>query len=57
VVAGSARGNDAAERRAKRLGEGVGVDECEQMIAKYDLNNDRRIDIAEFTKVLEAGIC
>ncbi|RCV38856.1 hypothetical protein SETIT_8G176000v2 [Setaria italica] len=39
------------------LGEGVGVDECEQMIAKYDTNKDRRIDMAEFTKVLEAGIC
>ncbi|CAN6363298.1 unnamed protein product [Urochloa humidicola] len=37
------------------LGEGIGVDECEQMIAKYDTNNDKRIDIAEFTKVLEAG--
>ena len=43
--------------RSLGLGEGVGMDECEQMIAKYDLNNDRRIDIAEFTKVLEAGIC
>ncbi|CAN6372734.1 unnamed protein product [Urochloa humidicola] len=39
------------------LGEGIGVDECEQMIAKYDTNNDKRIDTAEFTKVLEAGFC
>ncbi|CAL4983638.1 unnamed protein product [Urochloa decumbens] len=39
------------------LGEGKGVDECEQMIAKYDTNKDKRIDITEFTKVLEAGFC
>lgn len=39
------------------LGEGLGVDECERMIAKYDTNKDRRIDVAEFTKVLESGIC
>jgi len=39
------------------LGEGVGMDECEQMIAKYDTNKDGRIDVAEFTKVLESGIC
>jgi len=43
--------------RSLGLGEGVGMDECEQMIAKYDVNKDRRIDIAEFTKVLEAGLC
>ncbi|KAJ1255990.1 hypothetical protein BS78_K123100 [Paspalum vaginatum] len=43
--------------RSLGLGEGVGVDECEQMIAKYDTNRDRRIDLAEFTKVLESGIC
>jgi calmodulin len=39
------------------LGDGVGVDECEQMIAKYDTNKDGRIDVAEFTRVLESGIC
>lgn len=39
------------------LGEGVGMDECGQMIAKYDTNKDGRIDAAEFTKVLESGIC
>jgi len=38
------------------LGEGVGMDDCEQMIAKYDMNKDRRIDVSEFTKVLESGI-
>ena len=27
------------------LGEGVGMDECEQMIAKYDTNKDGRIDV------------
>ncbi|AQK49194.1 putative calcium-binding protein CML45 [Zea mays] len=40
------------------LREGLGMDECEQMIAKYDTNKDGRIDVAEFTRVLEsAGIC
>ncbi|KAF8673201.1 hypothetical protein HU200_048751 [Digitaria exilis] len=39
------------------LGGDAGMYECEQMIAKYDSNKDRKIDIAEFTKVLEAGIC
>jgi calmodulin len=43
--------------RSLGLGDGVGVDECEQMIAKYDTNKDGRIDVAEFTKVLEAGFC
>ncbi|GJN25647.1 hypothetical protein PR202_gb13502 [Eleusine coracana subsp. coracana] len=38
------------------LEEGVGKGECEQMIAKYDMNKDRRIDLVEFTKVLEASI-
>lgn len=35
--------------------EEVGMGECEQMVAKYDMNNDRRIDLVEFTKVLEAS--
>jgi calmodulin len=39
------------------LGGGVDLGECEKMVAKYDLNNDRRIDLVEFTKVLEASIC
>lgn len=39
------------------LREGVGVDECEQMIAKYDMNRDRRIDMVEFIRVLEASFC
>ncbi|XP_062183328.1 probable calcium-binding protein CML46 [Phragmites australis] len=43
--------------RSLGLGEGVGVDECEQMIARYDVNKDKRIDLVEFTKVLEASIC
>ncbi|KAG8090199.1 hypothetical protein GUJ93_ZPchr0011g28775 [Zizania palustris] len=36
---------------------GVEVCECEQMIAKYDMNRDRRIDVKEFTRVLEASFC
>ncbi|TVU23141.1 hypothetical protein EJB05_30252, partial [Eragrostis curvula] len=39
------------------LREGVGLDECEQMIAKYDMNKDKMIDLVEFTKVLEASVC
>ncbi|KAL5204272.1 hypothetical protein ABZP36_009143 [Zizania latifolia] len=39
------------------LQEGVEVSECEQMIAKYDMNRDRRIDVKEFTRVLEASFC
>uniref|UniRef100_A0ACD5X0I4 Uncharacterized protein n=1 Tax=Avena sativa TaxID=4498 RepID=A0ACD5X0I4_AVESA len=39
------------------LGEGVGLNECEQMIARYDTDDDMRIDIMEFSNVLEASFC
>ena len=39
------------------LGDQVGVNESEQMIARYDMNNDWRIDLMEFTKVLEDSFC
>lgn len=39
------------------LGEQAGIGECEQMIARYDMNKDMRIDMMEFTKVLEASFC
>ncbi|CAM0873922.1 unnamed protein product [Alopecurus aequalis] len=39
------------------LGQGVGLSECEKMIARYDTNEDMRIDIMEFTNVLEASFC
>jgi calmodulin len=39
------------------LGEGVGLSECEQMISRYDMNEDTRIDFIEFTNVLEASFC
>lgn len=32
------------------LGEQAGIGECEQMIARYDMNKDMRIDMMEFTK-------
>uniref|UniRef100_A0A0D9XTV4 EF-hand domain-containing protein n=1 Tax=Leersia perrieri TaxID=77586 RepID=A0A0D9XTV4_9ORYZ len=46
-------------RVLKNLGlrEGVEVDECDQMIARYDRNEDRRIDMVEFIRVLEASFC
>ncbi|XP_006663027.1 probable calcium-binding protein CML46 [Oryza brachyantha] len=37
------------------LREGIEVDECEKMIAKYDMNKDGRIDMVEFIRVLEAS--
>jgi calmodulin len=46
------------QRVLRGLGlEGVGLNECEQMIARYDMNKDTRIDFMEFTNVLEASFC
>jgi calmodulin len=48
------------QRVFQRLGLGrgvVGLGECEKAIAKYDVDKDMRIDLVEFTKVLEASIC
>uniref|UniRef100_A0ACD5W4K1 Uncharacterized protein n=1 Tax=Avena sativa TaxID=4498 RepID=A0ACD5W4K1_AVESA len=46
------------QRVLRGLGlEGVGLNDCEQMIARYDTDEDMRIDIREFASVLEASFC
>lgn len=42
----------------ERLGfEGLSERECQDMIAAYDSNGDRKIDFAEFFKVVEDSFC
>ncbi|KAK1357723.1 EF hand calcium-binding family protein [Heracleum sosnowskyi] len=42
----------------ERLGiEGLSERECQDMIAAYDFNGDRKIDFAEFFKIVEDSFC